>query len=407
LFCPSNPILPKTCCLVILWWIISIITTKQLTAQYNTGETYFDDSLWVEYQAGDLPIILVSSHGGYLTPSSLPDRDCSGCKYLRDAYTQEITRQTAAEIHRLTGCYPHVIYNLLARVKLDANREIIEATDSSSVTEPPWYAFHEFIDRASSKVEQQWSQGLVIDIHGHAHDLQRLEMGTLLSDADLMLPNASVNQSELINKSSCRHLIGNNISGADHLELLRGVTALGSLLDTCGWPAIPSYNIPLLGVGEPHFNGGYITSRHGSRYNGTVDAIQIECNNELRWDANQRTMFADTLANKLLQYMGTHYITNFQNGFCGTMAANTNTLQLDQQCIEIYPDPNNKWYVVDGLLENYTIKIHNSVGELHCIYENTGSRLAINMDELPSGMHFIHVEHNHNADLSVELLIKN
>jgi len=104
--------------------------------------------------------------------------------------------------------------------------------------------------------------------------------------------------------------------------------------------------------------------------------------------------------------VSTHYIINFQNGFCGTMAANTNTLHLDQHCIELYPDPTNEWYIIDGLIEEYIVKIYNSENQLHSTYDSPGSRLAINMDELPSGKHFIHVEHNQNENLSVHLVIK-
>jgi len=397
----QNAYITLSLCLVLL-----LSATPESSAQYEPGQVYHDDSLWVEYQAGNLPIILISSHGGYLEPSSLPDRDCEGCVYLRDAYTQEITRMAAEEIHRLTGCYPHVIYNLLHRRKLDANRAIIEATDSTALAEPPWYSFHGFIDSASAAVEQAWSKGIVIDVHGHAHDLQRLEMGTLLSDADLMLSDQEINSGPLIAKSSCNHLIHNNISGADHVELLRGLTALGSLLDTCGWSAIPSADIPLLGAGEPHFNGGYITKRHGSRDSGTVDAIQIEGNNEMRWDATQRALFADILAKKLLEYVSIHYIEDFGYGYCGIHPDLESSIHTDTQCLEIKAHQDNEWFVIDGVLEDYEISIYDSDNQLYRVYQNVQARLAINKAKLPIGRYYVHIKNTVNNQIWVELLLK-
>lgn len=348
----------------------------------------------------------MSSHGGYLEPSELPDRDCQGCRYLRDAYTQEITRMAAEEIHRLTGCYPHVVYNLLHRKKLDANREIIEATDSTSVTEPPWYAFHEFIDSASVAIEGSWGKGLLIDMHGHAHTLQRLEMGMLLSDADLMLTDQEINETSLVEKSSCKHLINSNISSSDHVAILRGALALGSLLDTCGFPAIPSYNIPFLLPGEPHFNGGYITSRHGSRDAGTVDAIQIEGNNQLRFDPVARAAFADTLASKLLQYVEVHYFENMYNGFCGIDPSFDENIILSMDCIEIKKYPVEDWLVIDGLLGSFDISILHADGSLFATYENEGSRLAIDVSSLGAGPFLLRIQHQVKAELFIEKIIK-
>eukprot|EP01035_Chromulina_nebulosa_P041260 gene41260-55805_t len=38
------------------------------------GQSYFGTERYVEYVAGDLPIVLTSPHGGRLKPDTIPDR---------------------------------------------------------------------------------------------------------------------------------------------------------------------------------------------------------------------------------------------------------------------------------------------------------------------------------------------
>ncbi|MDG1175043.1 MAG: hypothetical protein P8N07_04520, partial [Flavobacteriales bacterium] len=158
--------------------ILTIFIALQANSQnYIPGQVYYGTDSLIEYRCGNLPIILSSPHGGYDTPGSLPDRNCIGCATGRDSYTQELTRQIEASIFYKTGCRPHVIINKLHRIKLDANREIIEATDSNLVTEPYWHDYMNFVDTASNIVSRTHTKGLFLDIHGHAHTIQRLEIG--------------------------------------------------------------------------------------------------------------------------------------------------------------------------------------------------------------------------------------
>ena len=109
--------------------IITFIPFLLFCQTYVPGQIYYDSTGYVEYRAGNLPIILSSPHGGDLQPSSIPDRNCSGCAYLKDSWTKEITEGVYNKILSETGCYPHVIINWLHRKKFDANRDIIDAAD--------------------------------------------------------------------------------------------------------------------------------------------------------------------------------------------------------------------------------------------------------------------------------------
>ena len=106
-----------------------------------------------------------------------PDRNCSGCVTVKDSYTQELAREIAAALIFKTGCYPHLIINKLHRKKLDANREIIEATDSNSATEVYWHNYMNFIDSAKRSISSKYQKGVFLDIHGHGHAIQRIELG--------------------------------------------------------------------------------------------------------------------------------------------------------------------------------------------------------------------------------------
>lgn len=67
-------------------------------------------SLWgsnnyVEYQVGNLPVVISVSHGGNLGPSSIPDRTCNNAVLVSDAFTIE----TALEIKNNFFCSPVAI----------------------------------------------------------------------------------------------------------------------------------------------------------------------------------------------------------------------------------------------------------------------------------------------------------
>ncbi len=267
------------------------------------GEIYFGTQQYVEYQAGDLPIIIVAPHGGDLTPTSIPDRT-SGVTG-RDRNTQEVARVFGVTLFDRTGHRPHIVINRLHRIKLDANREIGEAAQGNATAETAWREFHEFIEAAKDAVLDGFGRGLYIDLHGHGHDNQRLELGYLLSAADLERSDALLDDAGLVAKSSIRALVGQ--SSAGFVELVRGTTSMGGLLGPLGFPTVPGPAQPNPG-GEPYFTGGYNTQRHGSRDGGAISAIQIEMNYiGVRDSEGSRAAFASALAEALEVYMSAHF----------------------------------------------------------------------------------------------------
>lgn len=289
-----------------------------LTAQpYTPGTSYFGANNYIEYIAGNMPIILSAPHGGLLSPAAIPDRTCTGCSTLNDFNTQELARALATALHNRTGCWPHLVINRLHRRKLDANRDLLEAADGDPIAGQAWVDFHDFLGEAKSAVSEHFGKGLYVDLHGHGHTIQRLELGYLLYSDELRLPDSTLNQPANINNSSIRNLALSNLQNLPHAGLLRGDQSLGSLLQARGYPATPSQTDPFPEVSDPYFSGGYNTARYGSYQGGPIDGIQIECNRTgVRDSLSQVERFADSLAVSLLDFIRLHYLGSLLETLC-------------------------------------------------------------------------------------------
>jgi N-formylglutamate amidohydrolase len=301
------------------------------------GKSYFGQQNYIEYIAGNAPLIIAAPHGGTLKPNDIPDRNCDGCSYVMDANTQELARNIQIAVFQQWGCYPHIIVNRLHRIKLDANRDLAEAADGDSKAEAAWREFHSFIDTAKAAILQQYGKGLFIDLHGHGHAIQRLELGYLLTKSELQKPDNEINSNSILQYSSIKSLVKQNLQNASHVQLLKGTNALGSLLATQGYPAVPSLQDPAPLPAHDYFNGGYNTLRHGSSKGGKIDAIQIECNmNGVRDNALNRQKFADSLAKSIKRFLENYYFNPFPSCKTLSFAEQTNDLVSD---IIIYPQP--------------------------------------------------------------------
>ncbi len=270
---------------------------------YVAGEVYFGRRQYVEYLAGDLPVIFSAPHGGYEEPTEIPDRTWGTT--ARDRQTQEMARAVRTAFHDRFGGWPHVVISHLHRVKLDPNREIEEAAQGSPYAEWAWGEFHGFIDDAADAVAQQHGRGFYVDLHGHAHEIPRLELGYLVTGSELGLPDAMLESMVYVNKSSIRTLALE--CDSSFASLLRGGASLGALLAQRGFPAVPSPAMPDPG-GAPYYSGGYDTRRHGSSEGGPVSGVQLEMHYEgVRDTQAAREAFAQALAEVLEVYFDVHF----------------------------------------------------------------------------------------------------
>lgn len=266
-----------------------------------------DVSGWVTASDGTMPLILIAPHGGDLSPAELPDRSCSGCVTANDLNTRELATAIADAFEARIAKRPFVVANRLHRRKFDANRAEVEATNNFAALSPLWTLFHARIDSAKARATRLHPRALVIDLHGHAHAIQRLEIGYLLSETRLRLAD-SLLAPFVRSASSVARLDSAAVSGDAGAVLLRGTRSLGSRLTAAGFPSVPSSTQPAPGEAEPYFDGGFNTQRHGSLVGGPVDAIQVESHyTGVRDTAASRTAFAEAFVTAMLQYLADHY----------------------------------------------------------------------------------------------------
>lgn len=384
-----------------------IVHVTNLNAQIDTsfvqGQTYFGFNNYTEYIAGNFPVIISAPHGGYLKPAEIPDRTWGTT--TNDANTQELSRYFFNEIFTRTGKYPHVIINRLARIKMDANRDSFEAAQDNPFALQAWRDYHYFIDYAKQKINSTYGKGIFLDIHGHGHTIQKIEIGYLLTSTDLSKSDNELNSSTYINKSSIKNLA--QYHALSFSVIIRGAISLGNLFAGKGFASVPSSIYPNPGS-DPYFNGGYNTYRHGSILGGAIDAIQLELNRDGLRDTDQNTRaFAKVLDQVINSYLQLHYpgLTsvedkkNIPEGFV-----------LNQN----YPNPFNSSTVIEFEIpfDSYTtLKIYDVLGTLVRTVVtgslNKGSHeYSFEAKDLPSGIYFYRLSSEGVSLLNKMLLLR-
>ncbi len=373
-----------------------------LSAQVLTpGVSTFGTTGYVEYIPGNLPVVISVPHGGYLQPTNIPRRECSGCVYNRDLYTQELARSIIDDFFATTGCYPHVIINLLHRNRFDANRSITTAADGNPIVEEAYHNYHAYIDLAKVQIEADYGRGLFLDLHGHGHEIQRVELGYRLSRTQLQQTDSQLNQASLIEESSIRALVGENLQALSHADLLRGSSSLGTMLENRGFPAVPSTQDPHPEGSEDYFSGGYNTGRHSSENGGRIDGIQIECNRDVRWDAPTRERFADSLTLSINAYLQLHYFEQYQSAYCGLATSTAGQSERDQ--ILLYPNPAHTFLELKAPYPQLDLRIQNYLGQE--VHQVSWIGNPIDISRLQSGYYLITLSRN-NKIISKQALIK-
>ena len=155
-------------------------------------------------------------------------------------------------------------------------------------------------------IDVDFGRGMYFDLHGHGHDIDRLELGYLLSAADLNRSDVALNAVAFVASSSIRDL--GRDSPLPFSQLLRGPTSLGGYLQTEGVRGVPSPGDVSPGS-DAYFTGGYNTREHGARSDGEViSGVQIEHHfSGLRDTSGNRRVYAAQLARSIRAFMLEHY----------------------------------------------------------------------------------------------------
>ena len=210
---------------------------------YVENSIYFGHGEYIEYHSGSLPIILSASHGGWMEPTEIADRT-QGITAI-DTNTYQLTKVIMDTLTARFGGKPHVILCLLKRLKLDVNREVIEAAEGNIYGERAWAEYHHYLDIAKELVTVNHGSGIVFDIHGHGenpdgyYDL-RTWLGYLIKGYELDLTDEELNTIDFKNKSSIKVLVDS--SSHSFINILRGETSFGSIMDSLGYECVPSVN---------------------------------------------------------------------------------------------------------------------------------------------------------------------
>ena len=298
--------LPKFLHLFLLLTLFLSLSRSVAQPTYTPGEDYRGLNNYTEYIAGNLPLIITAPHGGTDSASALPNRTYGTTS--TDSNTSELSRAIRTACFNRFGRWPHVIICRVPRTKIDCNREIVEGAQGVAATEAVWNEYHNLIRMAKEAVTSSHGRGLLIDVHGHGHTLQRIELGYNLTTSTL-------NQSSFTTadkNSSCIRELANR-TRVTFQELLRGSLSLGTFLTTRGYPSIPSLTDPnpgkTNGTDNDYFSGGYTVEIHGtmSPNTGTINAIQMECNfTGVRDSSESRAAFAAELVSALEEYFPLH-----------------------------------------------------------------------------------------------------
>ncbi len=268
------------------------------------GEVYYGRNQYVEYWAGDLPIVFSAPHGGSLVPAEIPDRTFGTT--VTDANTAAVAHAAREAMFSLTGRYPHVVISKLKRTKLDPNREIVEAAQGNVWAEQAWNEYHGFIEEARDSIAAQHGKGMYVDLHGHGHPILRLELDYQVSGSNLRRTDAELDAGGFAQSSSIRSLA--EMSSLTFSELIRGPKSLGTLFEMAGISAVPSSAQPDPGIGNPFFWGSYSPRRHGSMNGGTIDGLMIEAPFVgIRDSEANREFYAQVLTDVFDDFFREHY----------------------------------------------------------------------------------------------------
>ncbi|KAJ2959098.1 hypothetical protein NQZ79_g5389 [Umbelopsis isabellina] len=266
-------------------------------------------SQYVTYYEGTLPLILAAPHGGRLFPSNIPDRKLeNGTITVTDAYTKDVALGIARKLYEKTGDIPHIVILQLARTKVDVNRDKLEGADSTAGREE----YHDTIKRAIAKINANHDHGMFVDIHGHGHPENWIELGYLLDNFTLKFSDEDLNERNIVSSSSIRSL-SQRYPDIAFSSFLRGNSSIGNRLSVKHrLKTTPSRLLPYPHRNQKYFFGGYCTQTYGSKNGGGIDAIQIELPKTLRFQKAGRESVIAALSESLTWMLCMFYCDEYR-----------------------------------------------------------------------------------------------
>jgi hypothetical protein len=253
--------------------------------------------IYTEVQYGNMPLIISVPHGGVENPSTIPDRTCPNITTITDSKTIELANAIDSVCRADYGVQPYLVINYLKRTKLDQNREIIKATCSNSSIENIWKNYHLSIDTCITKITNKYPQVLFIDLHGHGHTKQRLELGYLVSATALRNPSTILPSS-----TSYYNMLQQNLFLSSN-QFLTTPNSFGTLMANKNFPSVPSTQDVAPLITDEYFDGGYNTQTYTSSIYPKVYGWQMETNFlNVRDTETSRVNFAKAFLQSIMQF---------------------------------------------------------------------------------------------------------
>ena len=234
---------------------------------------------------GNLPLILLSPHGGFMDLDEIPNRNetfkCSSksgkChKNKKTAFvTQndgpltEISHFIYVTINKLTGKMPYMVVNNIARHDLDVNRPCYDGAEVDHA-EDIWNKYFSNIDNLVDEINEKYSKALLIDLHSYEkrpkNNRPIISLGYGIKKAQFINPDDGMEDDFTLKK-----MISNNLPMN---KLLYGKLSFGSILENLGLQAFPSNRLNKLQKikNYMHYSGGYTVRRMKEK----IPSIQIE-----------------------------------------------------------------------------------------------------------------------------------
>ena len=270
---------------------------KDAPVEVKTVPTKKMIDAYTEVQYGNMPLVISVPHGGTTGPATIPDRTCPNITTATDINTIEMLNAIDSVCYADYQLKPYYVFTNLKRIKIDQNREIAEATCSNPALAVYWSNYHLSLDTCINMIAAKYPQCLFIDLHGHGHTKQRLELGYLITASELR-NTSTIN----ISSTSVFSLLQQN-SLLNINQVLSGTNAFGTLMANKNFPAVPSQQDVAPLVGDLFFDGGYNTQRYCSSLYPKVFGWQIESNyTGIRENKISRELFAKAFLQSVMQY---------------------------------------------------------------------------------------------------------
>jgi len=159
------------------------------------------------YRRGDIPIIILSIHGGADKLNCNPRmRTKESPMFIKvtDLHTKEIAYDIFKNMKE-KKCKPYLLINKVHRKYVDLNRSLPSACGSSCLDcKMHYYSFHDKLSTVINMIVQKYNKCLIFDVHGNKHSKNMVQLGYHVTLNDL--------QSNILTRNSWYSL--NNVNSS-------------------------------------------------------------------------------------------------------------------------------------------------------------------------------------------------